>query len=249
MANPTDISRDFEESITEQLLWRDLKNPDTYDDNKNKLITLYTPFARKIGIHIALRYRSFGVFKDDCCQNALLGLIESIDRFNYGQGRASFKTYAAYRIRGAVLNGLPNYSEDLKLYHYRRNLQQERVESMVKKAFESSADRYDQIIDATLDIAVGVLLEQNNETIQEELSKPYISSSDYLLNQRLLKIATGLPRKERLIVYYHYFLEYRFSEIAELVGVSKARVSQLHAKAITTIRIHYEEPSSTEFVL
>jgi RNA polymerase sigma factor FliA len=45
-----------------------------------------------------------------------------------------------------------------------------------------------------------------------------------------------LPERDQKIVHYHYFNGMRFEQIAELLGVSKPRVSQLHRGALTKLR-------------
>ena len=46
-----------------------------------------------------------------------------------------------------------------------------------------------------------------------------------------------LPENEKLVVYYHYFQGLKFEEVASSIGLSKGRVSQLHKKALATLKL------------
>lgn len=229
-------------NVAERLLWQDYWQQPDDQKLRDQLVEYYSPFARKISLSLAISFRSLGVTPEDCFHSALVGLIEAIDR--YKPGRAQFRTYAAYRVRGAVLNGISVYSEQLDMMSRNRAAQAERVAS-IKRGPKSSDDPFEQVVDATLNIAISVLLDELTEECEEPEPQqhPYPAQEAYALSQQLFEAAMTLPEREAVIIYYHYFLDYRFNEIAVHLGVSKGRVSQLHARALTMIRERYELPA------
>ena len=72
--------------------------------NKDQLIQRFAPLVKRIAYHLMARLPS-SVQVDDLVQNGMMGLLDAINRFEAGMG-AQFETYAAQRIRGAMLDGL-----------------------------------------------------------------------------------------------------------------------------------------------
>lgn len=229
----------------EELLWQLYWEEGRQDVHRCQLVDLYTPFTRKISLSLAIKFRNLGVAPEDCSQNGMVGLLEAIERFN--PGRTQFKTYAAYRIRGAVLNGITHYNEQLDLLAFRRESEKDRVASLLENR-DPNADGFDQIVDATLDLAISVLMdEMMEEEEMEQTDSPYPTSEGYLLSRRLFDLAMALPERESMLIFYHYFLGYRFKEIATLMDISRSRTSQLHARALRLVREKYLGVKRLEF--
>ena len=72
--------------------------------NKDQLVARYAPLVKRIAYHLMARLPS-SVQVDDLVQNGMIGLLDALNRFEAGMG-AQFETYAAQRIRGAMLDGL-----------------------------------------------------------------------------------------------------------------------------------------------
>ena len=72
--------------------------------NKDQLVQHFAPLVKRIAYHLMARLPS-SVQVDDLIQNGMMGLLDAINRFESGMG-AQFETYAAQRIRGAMLDGL-----------------------------------------------------------------------------------------------------------------------------------------------
>ena len=71
---------------------------------KDQLVQRFAPLVKRIAYHLMARLPS-SVQVDDLIQNGMIGLLDAIDRFEAGMG-AQFETYAAQRVRGAMLDGL-----------------------------------------------------------------------------------------------------------------------------------------------
>src|SRR5579859_5894235 len=77
---------------------------------RQRLVKRYMPMTQGIAAHLFGRRVGNAVAFDDYLQYARVGLLEAIDRYDPGR-EASFTTFAGYRIRGAILNGLEQTTE------------------------------------------------------------------------------------------------------------------------------------------
>ena len=212
---------------------------------RNELINRYMRIARSIAARLfALRpidNLDFG----DYMQHAVIGLIQSVDRFN-PERNITFSTYASHRIRGAILNSLPKTNEYLAQGAYRKRVRQERLRSLDQggAATQSGEKLFSEMVDVAIGLALGYMLEDSGmlqEDSADQKSDPYNSMAMNRLQEQLKMIVEVLPEKEKAIIKYHYFGYVNFEDIAELLGLSKGRVSQLHQQALQLIRQAFEE--------
>jgi len=212
---------------------------------RERLIERYMDVAHKLAailfgrrIHNAVRF-------EDYLQYARVGLVEAVDRFNPGR-ETSFETFASYRIRGAIFNGLEKSTEWAAQAAQRRRIRlRERVESVSETPAPSAstrgkpADAFTTLVDATILLAMGYVLEESGDWSaggSPEAMDPYRSVQVENLRKQLKLMVNALPERERQIVQLHYFEHMEFQAVAEMMGVSKGRVSQLHARALRLIR-------------
>ncbi len=216
-------------------LWnRHLSNGDSAA--RQNLIENYTGLVRKIaGSMYSRRFRDHIEF-NEYFQLGVVGLIESVDRFDPDKG-ATFETFASYRIRGSILNGLEKSSELRSQGSYRQRLLKDRVTLLTKE--QSSSDLFDEMVDLTLGLAIGFMLEDTGLFSSQEKSledSAYKSGNLQQLREHLLRAVDTLPERESQIIRYHYLQGARFDDVARLLGVSKGRVSQLHKRALQRLR-------------
>ena len=69
---------------------------------REKLIIEYAPLVKIVAGRLSM-YLGYNVEYDDLVGYGVFGLIDAIDKFDYGKG-IKFETYASLRIRGAVLD-------------------------------------------------------------------------------------------------------------------------------------------------
>ena len=206
---------------------------------RDRLIVRYMPFARTLAARLfRLRIDDSVVFSD-YLQYARIGLIEAVDRYDPLR-EASFETFSAYRIRGAVLNGLGKESEIAAQRNYWRTRTQERMDSLMPSAFQGGEPpELDDFVQLTVGLAIGVLLYENPDEGPPDLSlraNPYAGAELTELRRIARSAVEQLPERERDLVGRHYFGNCEFQTIANELGITKGRVSQLHAQALARIR-------------
>lgn len=201
---------------------------------RERLIELYLPFARAIAAR-AYRARSDdSVAFDDYLQYARTGLIEAIDRYDPVR-EASFRTYSAYRIRGAVFNGIARESEQSAQRRHRRTRLRERMESL-QESETADADLLD-LASLTVGLAIGFMLDAVDEPVDEHAgSNPYAATELAQLRRMVTQAVRTLPEAERRVIESHYFEDRQFQSVAAQLGVTKGRISQLHGQALAKIR-------------
>ena len=237
------IHDDDSEAMTEEVelnLWHchRLENDSAA---RERLINYYLPYARIIAAKIyAGRHHDQFEF-DEYLQFATVGMIESLDRFEPDRG-AKFKTYASRRMIGAILNGLEFLSEKQQQIALRQRLTADRIESLKDVAKPSGLDpehlfRY--LADVGIGMALGYLLEGTGLVDSGEprvVARHYDNLEIKQLQRRLQDILKTLPEREQKIIRYHYLQDVPFQEIAEILGVTKGRISQIHKRALELLR-------------
>lgn len=227
----------------ENMLWLRFKSEGDMTA-RDTLIRHYMAFARILAARAyARRYAdtvSFGEFM----QLASLGLIEAVDRFSLSDGRASFRTYAAHWIRGAVIDGLRTQTEVHAQIDARRQSQRDRLRSL-KDGQEQGGQAlgarevFNRLADVAVGVALGFMLDDIRMYREGDGVAEDRCGAD--LEARRMRVlletsARALPPKERLLIEKHYFEGLKFEEIASLMALSKGRVSQLHKQALGLLR-------------
>ena len=207
---------------------------------RNQLVEAHLDLARIVAASLYRQRGSLQVEFADYLQFATLGLIEAVDRFDLDRGVA-FASFATLRIRGAVLNNLAALSEQYQQIDLRKRLRQERLESL-RRSDGGSQDLFTRLADMAVGLALSQLLDgsgmlQPVDDGQGAYHQPfYDSARERQLRETLAGLVQSLPDAERRVVRYHYFQNIGFTEIAELMGLSKGRVSQIHRQALRSLR-------------
>lgn len=205
---------------------------------RERLIHLHYGFARIMAGKLYARRPTDEIGFDEYLQLASVGLIESVDRFDPGRG-ASFRTFSSHRIQGAILSGLEASTERARQLALKRQLEQERLESLSSGGEAPRDDAFARLASIAIGLALGFMLEdvglyRSDEEAGED--NTYASAELRQMKRRLLKLVGKLPEREAKIIREHYFQQVPFDEIAASLGLSKGRVSQIHHRALAMLR-------------
>lgn len=205
---------------------------------RRRLFSFYQPYAKRLAVRLYVLRRDNSVPFADYLQYAHVGLVESIDRYE-PERPVLFETFASYRIRGAILNGLAKESELSAQRQYWAERVRDRVSSLQPEALEQGdvEEKLEGFVDLTVGLALGLLLESHAEPADESpASNPYAATELGQLVRRMRQLVAGLPERERLLVERHYFHHEAFQDIATRLNVTKGRVSQLHSQALQRLK-------------
>ena len=222
--------------------------------DKEQLVQHFAPFVKRIAYHLMARLPA-SVQVEDLIQNGMMGLLEAIGRFESGMG-AQFETYAAQRIRGAMLDGLRE--NDWLPRNLRRDFR--RIEAAIAQ-LEQQHGRPPS--ENELAASLGMPLAEYQKMLQDARGHQLISfedlvdegDDDYLerhladhsgepsklleeesLHRMLVQGIEMLPEREKLMMALYYEQDLNLREIGEVMGVTESRVCQLHSQAVARLR-------------
>lgn len=229
-----------------QPLWLKYKETKSVE-LRNAIAENYLPLVRIVCGRLAVSLPPH-LDKDDLLSSGFFGLLDAIDRFDPTRN-VKFETYAALRIRGAMLDYLR--SKDWIPVSMRQRIRKyEQTVSQLENELGRSAT--DKELAAAMGISVGELqtlinqcnaatiipLEEYLKTDVNEAvdTNPANSTELFELKDTLAKAIERLPEKERTVISLYYYEELTLKEISLVLHLTEARISQLHTKAIFRMR-------------
>jgi len=217
------------ESANEQVLWRTWITDKT-DAARSHLFFFYEQWLRMLTGLLFARYPHPLAERGDYANLASIGLLQAIDRFNPELG-TRFQSYAEPYVKGNILKGLSCYVSD------RRRLSQERLESLSGAQDDGAGESdLEQVANVAIGLAFGLFLEAGIVDQEPQDNNPLSVYEVERESDALDECVKLLSVNEQQVIRGHYYQHLSFTEISELMGVSKSRVSQLHAQALKHIR-------------
>ena len=211
-------------------------------------LSLVQSVARKLKSQITARIEF-----DDLIGYGSKGLIEAAERFDPKHGVA-FTTFAYYRIRGAMLDGLRTMG-----WYSRADYARYRAEERANEYMQNQSDREGAAVasgapqtpseagkEATLASVAEILggiatvhitsLEAAASVADERLPAPDANIDTGRLGIRVREAIRRLPERERQLMDLYYFAEKNLEEAGAVMGLSKSWACRLHARAVELLR-------------
>lgn len=238
--SPSGLDLLLRPSRVEASLWRRLRLEDQADC-RSALFDRYAGFARGVAARRYARRPARPADRADYEQFAYQGLLEAIDRFDPLAG-VPFTAYARRRIVGCISDGINRMSDIDAQFSQRQRVERERTRSLAAgpPPGESSDDPLAALSDLAIGLALGLMLEGTGLVAAPDGADPrptpYEGAAWREMQARLAAEVARLPEREGLIVRHHYATGLSFAQIAQLLGLSRGRVSQLHRSAIDRLR-------------
>lgn len=231
-----------ESAKQEAALWHEFKANGSVAA-RERLFSLHATFARNIARRHHREHSHGEIELADLHQHAYTGLLEALDRFD-PQCRTPFRPFAAHRISGSVLDGIGRISEMREQISWHRRARRERVHSLSQENPGQPPDPapIERLAEIAVALALGFMLEGSGMLARDEgedeapASTAYDSVAWRQTVSRLGREVAALPEREQAILRQHYMNEMNFEQLAALLRISKARVSQLHRGALLTLR-------------
>ena len=196
--------------------------------------------------------------KDDMKSAGMLGLLDAANKYDASKN-ILFKTFAEYRIRGAILD------EMRKLDWFSRSLREKQTRigrTIMELELQLGRDPEDHDVAKAMDLSVdeyrSMLAEVGhlgcvslNETLDNtEEGNSFLDSlmderadispgariEGQQLAEKVAEVLALLSDKERLVISLYYYEELSQKEIAEVMELSEGRVSQLHSQALIKLK-------------
>ena len=223
--------------------------------DRDRMLMEHLPTVRYLARRIHERLPQH-VELDDLISAGVVGLIDAFSKFDHGK-KVQFKSYAQFRIRGAILDSLRTLDWSPRELRRKGRAVEEAIravtqrvgrapsEQEIAKEMELSLAEYQQLLGDLKGLEIGSLhMERSEDSGDEELA--YIPGSpeeDPLfrclkgeMKQRLADAIDGLPEKERMVLTLYYYEELTMKEIGLTLGVVESRISQIHSSAVLRLR-------------
>lgn len=226
--------------------------------DRERLILEHLPQVRLIARRIHDRL-PVSVSLEDLISTGVLGLIAAIDNYDAGQN-VKLKTYAEYKIRGAILDSLRSLDWaprdkrrkakqiESAMAAVEQRLQRTPTEEEIAAELELGLEEYREWLAEAQGLTLSSLEyePERGRTLLEMVSDDEQKLPSRLLEnselERILRDAIErLPKAEREILGLYYQEELTLREIAQVMQLHLSRISQLKSQAILRLRAHLDK--------
>ncbi|MBV8551888.1 MAG: FliA/WhiG family RNA polymerase sigma factor [Acidobacteriaceae bacterium] len=234
-------------------------------DRREQLILEHLPQVKLIARRIHERL-PVSVSLDDLISTGIIGLIAAIDRYDASHD-VKLKTYAEYKIRGAILDSLRGLDWAPRQQRRRAKLIERAIaaleqeyrraptEEEIAKYLGISTAEYQDWLTDNRGLTLGSLENTGGEQDGGDLLR-YLSDSDdnwpsqiverTHLERLLAESIEKMPHMEKTVLSLYYYEEMTLRDIAKIVNLHESRISQLKSQAILRLRAHIQKRWPTE---
>lgn len=223
--------------------------------DRNSLLIEHLPTVRYIARRIHERLPQH-VELEDLISAGIVGLIDAFSKFDHTK-KVQFKSYAQFRIRGAILDSLRTLDWGPRDLRRKGRAVEQAIRTLNSKLGRSPIDQeiaeqmgialseYQELLGELKGLEIGSLhVERSEDSGDEEVSyvpgpleeSPLFQCLKGELKQRLAEAIEELPEKERIVLTLYYYEELTMKEIGVTLGVVESRVSQIHSSAVLRLR-------------
>lgn len=222
-------------------------------DARETLIIEHLPKVKYIADRMAAKLPP-SVERDDLYGAGVIGLIDAVERYDESRGVA-FTTFAEMRVRGAILDNLRSLdwaprssrkrAREIQAAYSKleqeagRPATEEEVATCMKISVAELRDALQEIrglkitnldeCDEGTGLSLAEIISDKSATQLDRIEKKQ-------QRQILANAIDKLPERERQIIALYYVEELTMKEIAEVLGVTESRVSQLKSQAAARLR-------------
>jgi RNA polymerase sigma factor for flagellar operon FliA len=215
-------------------------------EDRRAILEKYGPYVRSLAATVRKQFNA-NLELDELISYGQVGLLEAADRFDSKVG-ANFLTFAHYRIKGAIFDGLRKMGV-LKGGDARSAYQGERAAAYLGNLSDreqggggrgqSFDDDVREVANAVTGLAVlfatslegmeGMQIADESLPVDQRLELEQ-------LKKRVRAAMEQLPEKERKLLEGYYFRGKTLEEAGAEIGQSKSWASRLHARAIEELK-------------
>jgi RNA polymerase sigma factor for flagellar operon FliA len=250
----------MEGTITAPQHTRAYQSPPLSAQEREELILEHLPQVRLIARRIHDRLPE-SVSLDDLVSTGVIGLIAAIDRFDPTQN-VKLRTYAEYKIRGAILDSLRDLDWAPRQQRKRAKLIEAAISSVEQRLHRTpteeeiatelgqTVEEYHGWLVDSRGLNLGSLESASGDDENRDLLK-FISGDEESwpsrvverseLQRLLVEAISKMPSMEKTVLSLYYYEELTLREISTIVSLHESRISQLKTQAILRMRTYMEK--------
>lgn len=227
-------------------------------EERADLINEFAPLIKYIASRIAMRLPPH-IDINDLINAGVIGLIDAIAKFDASK-QIKFKTYAEFRIRGAILDELRSMDWVPRSVRQKArkvedayaklegSLGRPAKDEEVAKELDMDMGNFHKLLSDTASISLlslDDLGEDDTEPskrnlleyiMQDEKDWPSHKMGINEIREMVSDTIQSLPEKERMVISLYYYDELTMKEIGHVLKFTESRVSQIHTKSILRLR-------------
>jgi RNA polymerase sigma factor FliA len=199
---------------------------------------------------------------EDLVHSGVIGLIDAVHKFD-PQKNVQFKSYAKFRIRGAILDSLRELdwsprdvrkkARRLEQMHIelRNQLGRDASEQELAAAMEMTVTELEQLLADLRGLDLGSLQDVRGEDSEDtvlahvqqpdEGDDPYSQAVQSEVRHLLEAAVAELPPRDQQILALYYYEELTMTEVGATLGLTESRICQIHSAALITLRARMRE--------
>ncbi|MEN9723521.1 MAG: hypothetical protein RJB38_1507 [Pseudomonadota bacterium] len=229
-----------------------------HNSTRDKLIIEFAPLIKYIAQKIAARLPA-NIELDDLISSGVIGLMDAIEKYDATRDN-KFKTYAEFRIRGAILDELRaqdwvprsvrEKAKQLERCYLKIEQQKGRqaTDEEVCSELGISQEEYHDMLNQVRSVSllsyddISNFSKQDKRTLHSygesngRSQTPYSEVNLAHFKKTVADCISDLPEKQRLVLSLYYYEDLNLKEIGRVLDVTESRVSQLHTQAIIRLK-------------
>ncbi len=229
---------------------------------RQESIVEYAYLVRHIASRFSMRLPSSVLF-DELMSAGSLGLIDAVDKFDPGK-HVSLKTYAQYRIKGAILDELRSMDT------YSRSMRK-KIQDITKATKKIEDEKGGPADDEEICEGLGVDLETYHNMLTDIHGAAVLSLDEFIKTKKndtysqtrfqagvkgdttpsdefdraelkhvLAETIKTLTEKEQIVVSLYYYEELTLKEIGEVLSLTESRICQIHTAVLIKLKARLE---------
>ncbi len=228
---------------------------------REKLLTAHLPDVQYIARRIHDRL-PMQIPLEDLVHAGVLGLIDAVDKFDRTRD-VQLKSYAKFRIRGAILDSLRATDWSPRRLRKQARLLEETSRTLSSELGRAASEpeiaarlgmdlpQFQQLLADLHGLDMGSLQAEHGEELDQAAEctyqpngrdqNPFFQCLQSELKSFLAQALGSLEEKERQVMALYYLEELTMKEVGAVLGIGESRVSQLHSLGLVRLRARLQE--------